>query len=96
VARVDGLTSDQLRDLVQTIRRLGPAVAVVAGSPDGTKVALAVASGGSVDAGATVKRLAAAVGGGGGGSPELAVAGGKDVAAIDDMLAEARRTLAGA
>ncbi len=96
VARVDGLTSDQLRDLVQAVRRLGPAVAVVAGSPDGAKVALAVASGGSVDAGATVKRLAAAVGGGGGGSPELAVAGGKDVAAIDDMLAEARRTLAGA
>jgi alanyl-tRNA synthetase len=48
-----------------------------------------------VDAGATVKQLAAVVGGGGGGSPELAVAGGKQVAKIDEMLAEARRTLAG-
>ncbi len=72
-------------------------MAVVAGTPDGTKVALAVASGGPVDAGVTVKRLAALVGGGGGGSPELAVAGGRDVSRIDDMLTEARRrTLAGA
>ncbi len=96
VARLDDLTPDQLRDLVQAIRRRGPAVAVVAGTPDGAKVALAVASGGPVDAGATVKQLAAMVGGGGGGSPELAVAGGKDVSKIDEMLAEARRTLAGA
>jgi len=62
VARVDGLTPDELRDLVQAVRRLGPSVAVVAGTPDGAKVALA---------------------------------GGKDVSKIDDLLAEARRTLAG-
>ena len=96
VARVDDLAPDELRDLAQAVQRQGPAVVVVAGTPDGAKVALAVASGGEVDAGATVKRLAAVVGGGGGGSPELAVAGGRDVARIDDMLAEARRTLAGA
>jgi len=96
VARVDNLAPDELRDLAQAIVRRGPALAVVAGTPEGTKVALAVASGGTVDAGATVNRLAALAGGGGGGSPELAVAGGRDVAKIDDMLAEARRTLAGA
>jgi alanyl-tRNA synthetase len=95
VARVDGLTPDELRDLVQAVRRLGPSVAVVAGTPDGAKVALAVASDGGVDAGATVRRLVAVVGGGGGGSPQLALAGGKDVSKIDDLLAEARRTLAG-
>jgi alanyl-tRNA synthetase len=95
VARVDHLAPDELRDLVQAIRRRGPDVAVVAGTPDGVKVAVAVASGPTVDAGATVKALAAIVGGGGGGSPELAVAGGRDVAKIDDMLAEARRRLAG-
>jgi alanyl-tRNA synthetase len=94
VARVDDLSSDELRDLVQAVRRHGPAVAVVAGTPDGTKVALAVASGGTIDAGATVKDLAALVGGGGGGSPELAVAGGRQVDHIDAMLAEARRRLA--
>jgi alanyl-tRNA synthetase len=96
VARMDDLTPDELRELAQAIRGHGATVAVVAGTPDGTKVAVAVASGGTVDAGATVKQLAAVVGGGGGGSPEVAVAGGKDVTKIDDLLAEARRTLAGA
>jgi alanyl-tRNA synthetase len=96
VARVDDLAPDELRELAQAIRGHGSRVAVVAGTPDGQKVALAVASGGEIDAGATVKRLVALVGGGGGGSPELAVAGGKDVAKIDEMLAEARRTLVGA
>ena len=95
VARVDHLAPDELRELAQAIRRRGPDVAVVAGTPDGVKVAVAVASGPTFDAGATVKALAAIVGGGGGGSPELAVAGGRDVAKIDDMLAEARRRLAG-
>ncbi|HEY7947927.1 MAG TPA: DHHA1 domain-containing protein, partial [Acidimicrobiales bacterium] len=95
VARVDDLSPDQLRDLAQAIRRHGPRVAVVAGTPDGAKVAVAVSSGGAVDAGVTVKELAALVGGGGGGSPELAVAGGRETAKIDEMLAEARRTLAG-
>jgi alanyl-tRNA synthetase len=93
VARVDNHPPDALRDLAQAVRRRGPAVVVVAGTPDGSKVSVAVASGGTVDAGVTVKQLAAVVGGGGGGSPELAVAGGKVVAKIDEMLAEARRTL---
>jgi alanyl-tRNA synthetase len=96
VARVDDLAPDELRELAQAIRSHGSTVVVVAGTPDGKKVALAVASGGEIDAGATVKRLVAIVGGGGGGSPELAVAGGKDPAKIDEMLAEARRTLVGA
>ena len=95
VTRVDDLSPDQLRDLAQAVRRQGPEVVVIAGTPDGAKVAVAVASGGALDAGATVKELAAVVGGGGGGSPELAVAGGREVAKIDEMLAEARRTLAG-
>jgi alanyl-tRNA synthetase len=96
VARVDDLAPDYLRNLAQSIGGHGPTVVVLAGSPDGSKVALVVASGGTVDAGTVVKQLAAIVGGGGGGSPQLAAAGGKDVGKIDDMLAEARRTLAGA
>jgi alanyl-tRNA synthetase len=93
VARVDERAPDELRELAQAIRRHGPAVAVVAGTPDGAKVALAVASGGAPDAGTTAKTLAGLVGGGGGGTPQLAVAGGRDVARIDDLLAEARRRL---
>jgi alanyl-tRNA synthetase len=93
VERRDGLGPDQLRDLAQAVRRRGPKVVVVAGSPDGAKAAVAVASDGSVDAGATVRELAALVGGGGGGSPELSVAGGRDVSGIDALLSEARRRL---
>jgi len=94
VHRQDGATADQLRDLAQAIVRHGARVAVVAGSPGGSKVSVAVASGdGSVDAGVTVKELAQLVGGGGGGSAELAVAGGSDLSKIDTLLAEARRRL---
>ncbi|HLI73498.1 MAG TPA: alanine--tRNA ligase [Acidimicrobiales bacterium] len=93
VHREDGLAGEQLRDLARAVHRRGPRAVVVAGTPDGVKVAVAVATGGTPDAGATVKELAQLVGGGGGGSPELAVAGGRDVGRIDDMLAEARRRL---
>ncbi|HXX91476.1 MAG TPA: alanine--tRNA ligase [Acidimicrobiales bacterium] len=92
VERLDGYGADALRDMAQAVRRAGPDTVVLAGSPDGAKVAVAVASG-PLDAAATVKELAAVVGGGGGGSPELAVAGGKDPAKIDELLAEARRRL---
>jgi len=94
VHRQDGLVPDQLRDLAQAVRRHGVRVVVVAGSPDGSKVGVAVASGDdAVDAGVTAKELAQLVGGGGGGSAELAVAGGSDPTKIDDVLAEAGRRL---
>ncbi|HXQ90868.1 MAG TPA: alanine--tRNA ligase [Acidimicrobiales bacterium] len=94
VHRQDGLVADQLRDLAHAIRRHGVRVVVVAGSPDGSKVGVAVASAdAAVDAGVTAKELAQLVGGGGGGSAELAVAGGSDPTKIDDVLAEARRRL---
>ncbi|HTZ09233.1 MAG TPA: alanine--tRNA ligase [Acidimicrobiales bacterium] len=94
VHREDGLAPDLLRDLAQAIRGRGPRVVVVAGSPDGAKAGVAVASGDeAVHAGTLVKELAALVGGGGGGSAELATAGGSDPGGLDDLLAEARRRL---
>ncbi|HLX88260.1 MAG TPA: alanine--tRNA ligase [Acidimicrobiales bacterium] len=93
VARRDGLSPDQLRDLAQAVRRRGPETVVVAGTPDGTKASVAVATDGTRHAGDTVKELAALVGGGGGGSAEVAVAGGREPAGIDAMLDEARRRL---
>jgi alanyl-tRNA synthetase len=39
-----------------------------------------------VDAKAVASLVARVVGGGGGGSPELATAGGRDVASIDEAL----------
>ena len=91
VRRQDGFSPEQLRDLAQAVRRRGQVV-VLAGSPDGSKVAVAVAGDGAVDAGATAKSWRTG-GGRRGGSPELAVAGGRDVSGIDNLLAEARRRL---
>lgn len=87
VARRDGLVPDQMRELAQAVRQRPDVNAVViGGSPDGEKVAIAVATDGSVDAGGLVKQAASVVGGGGGGTPELAVAGGRDTTRIDDAL----------
>jgi len=94
VARRDGLTPDQLRELAQQVRTVGGLRAVVlGGSPDGVKASVAVSADPSagVPAGEGVKQVAPFLGGGGGGSPEAAVAGGKDPAGIDRALDEARR-----
>ena len=94
VARRDGQAPDELRALAQAARRRdGVRAAVVGGSPDGVKVAIAVATGGEPDAAALVKQVGAVVGGGGGGSAEVAVAGGREPARLDDALDEARRAL---
>jgi alanyl-tRNA synthetase len=96
VARLDGRAAEELRTVAQAaLRRDGVRAAVVGGSPDGQKVAIAVATGGEPNAGELVKRVAAVVGGGGGGSAEVAVAGGRDPAQLDEALAEARRALLG-
>jgi alanyl-tRNA synthetase len=98
VARRDGLSPDLLRDLAQSSRKTGSLRAVVlAGSPDGARasVVAAVDASSGLHAGDLVKKLAPLVGGGGGGSPEAAVAGGKDVAGLDNALDEARRILSG-
>ncbi|HVX21168.1 MAG TPA: alanine--tRNA ligase [Acidimicrobiales bacterium] len=94
VARQDGHTAEELRSLAQAVRRRpGVRAAVLGGSADGSKVAIAVATGGDPDAGALVKQVGKIVQGGGGGSPEVAVAGGRDLSRLDDALGEARRLL---
>jgi alanyl-tRNA synthetase len=89
VARVDGYPGDQLRTLAQDLQHRGRRVVVLAGEHD-DKVAVAVASDGSLDAASTVKSLAAHVGGGGGGSERLALAGGRNAKGIDDLLVAAK------
>jgi alanyl-tRNA synthetase len=89
IARVDGYAGDQLRTLAQDLQHRGRRVVVLAGAFD-DKVAVVVASDGSLDAASTVKTLAAHVGGGGGGSERLALAGGRDAKGIDAVLMAAK------
>jgi alanyl-tRNA synthetase len=94
VARRDNVEPDALRHLAQAVlRHDGVRAVVLGGSPDGAKVAIAAATGGSPDATQLVRMLGAMVGGGGGGSPEVALAGGKDPSKIEAALAEAQRLL---
>ncbi len=81
-----GFSNDDLRDLATKVRDRGVKVAILAGSPDGTKVAIAIATDGSRNAGEMIKVLAGIVKGGGGGSPQMAMAGGKDVTGIDELI----------
>ena len=94
VARRDNVDSKALQQLAQAVlRHDGVRAVVLGGSPDGSKVAIAVATGGDPDASQLVRTLGAIVGGGGGGSPEVALAGGKDPSQIQAALAEAQRLL---
>jgi len=94
VARRDNVEPDALRTLAQAVlRHDGVRAVVLGGSPDGAKVAIAAATGGSPDATQLVRTLGAMVGGGGGGSADVALAGGKDPSQIEAALAEAKRLL---
>jgi alanyl-tRNA synthetase len=89
-ARVDGLDADGLRAVVDTVRdRLGSGVVCVGGVVDG-KVSLVAAVTKDLTkryhAGKLVQEVAKVTGGGGGGRPELAQAGGKDPAKLDQAL----------
>ena len=96
VARRDGLTPDQLRDLALSIRKGAGIRAVgLGGSPDGARVSLvvAVAPGSGLDAPALVGEAATLVGGGGGGKGDVAMAGGRDPSRLDDALDALRARL---
>jgi alanyl-tRNA synthetase len=94
VARRDNVEGKDLQSLAEAVlRQDGVRAVVLGGSPDGRKVAIAAATGGSPDATQLVKTLGRIVGGGGGGRPEVALAGGKDPKQIDAALAEALRLL---
>jgi len=90
VARVDGFSVDELRTVSQDLRQRGLKSLVLVGHAGDGKVAMAVATDGSIDSKAVVKELGSIVGGGGGGSAELATAGGKNVDGIEAALVKAK------
>jgi alanyl-tRNA synthetase len=92
--RVDALDKSQMRNLVDELRgKLGSGVVVLGAAADG-RVSLIVGVSkdlvGRVQAGKIVGAIAAKVGGKGGGRPDLAEAGGSDVAGLDAALAAAK------
>jgi len=92
--RVDALDKSQMRNLVDELRgKLGSGVVVLGAALDG-KVSLIVGVSkdltSRVQAGKIVGAIAAKVGGKGGGRPDLAEAGGSDVAGLDAALASAK------
>ncbi|HEV2297242.1 MAG TPA: alanine--tRNA ligase [Candidatus Acidoferrales bacterium] len=92
-ARVPGMDREALRQMADGLRqKMGSGVVILATAEDG-KVALIAAVTKDLTkrlhAGKLVQDLAKLVGGSGGGRPDLAEAGGKDVAAMDTALAQA-------
>ena len=103
--RVDGLTMDQLRQLANEVRgRLAERAVVVLGTAtdDGKAQMICAVTGDLVEAGVEARPIlhpaAQVVGGGAGGKGDLAQAGGKQGAKLDEALGvaaeEARRAVA--
>jgi alanyl-tRNA synthetase len=93
VARVDGVSAQDLRDLAIAVRQQqGIRAVVLAGVNDtgGVSIVGATLPGLSVQAGELIKDAARAVGGGGGGKGDIATAGGKNPEGIDQCLEIAR------
>jgi alanyl-tRNA synthetase len=93
--RVDALDKSQMRNLVDELRgKLGSGVVVLGAASSDGKVSLIVGVSkdltARVQAGKIVGAIAAKVGGKGGGRPDLAEAGGSDVAGLDAALASAK------
>jgi len=89
--RLEGATRDSLRSTADSLKgRIGSGALHLAAEVDG-KVALVVAVTDDlikrgVKAGELAKAAAALVGGGGGGRPDMAQAGGTDLAKLDEMV----------
>ena len=99
-ARVDNVQMNELRNLGDQMKeKTEGGVLVLASAADG-KVSLIAMVGDEAQkkgahAGNIIKEIAALVGGGGGGRPNMAQAGGKNPAGIDEALKKAAEVLAG-
>ena len=97
-ARMDGVDMNELRNLGDQLReKLGECVIVLASVNDGKVSLMASATEGAVKQGAhagnLIKAVAGLVGGGGGGRPNMAQAGGKNPAGVDEAVAKVKEVL---
>ena len=96
--RADGVDLNGLRNLGDQLKeKLGEGVIVIASVLDGKVNLMATATDGAQKAGAhagnLIKAIAGLVGGGGGGRPNMAQAGGKNPAGVDEALAKVAETV---
>ena len=96
--RADGVDMNGLRNLGDQLKeKLGEGVIVIASVLDGKVNLMATATDGAQKAGAhagnLIKAIAGLVGGGGGGRPNMAQAGGKNPAGVDEALAKVAETV---
>ena len=96
---VDGVDMNGLRDLGDQLKsNLGEGVVVLASSNEGKVNLIVMATDGAMKQGAhagnLIKAIAPCVGGGGGGRPNMAQAGGKNPAGIQEALEKAAEVLA--
>ncbi len=97
-ARADGVDMNGLRELGDQLKdKLGEGVLVLASENEGKVNLIAMATEDSMKRGAhagnLIKGIAALVGGGGGGRPNMAQAGGKNPAGIEDALGKVSSVL---
>ena len=99
-AEIDGVDMNSLRELGDQFKeKLGEGVVVLASGAENKVSLMATATEGAIKQGAhagnLVKAIAGLVGGGGGGRPNMAQAGGKNPAGINDALLKAAEVLKG-
>ena len=97
-AKLPGIDMNGLRDLGDQLKsKLGEGVVLLISDSDGKVSMVAMATDGAVSKGAhagnLIKGIAALVGGGGGGKPNMAQAGGKNPAGIDQAITESYKVL---
>ena len=98
-AKLENVDMNGLRELGDQLKeKVSQGVIILASAANGKVNLLVMAADEAVKAGAhagnVVKAAAAVVGGGGGGRPNMAQAGGKNPAAIEDALKKAKEVLA--
>ncbi len=98
-SRLEGVDMNALRELGDQLKeKLGEGVIVLASVKDGKVNLMATATDAAMKKGAhagnLIKGIAQIVGGGGGGRPNMAQAGGKNPAGVDEALAKAESVLA--
>ena len=96
---VEGVDMNGLRDLGDQLKtKVSEGIVVIASTNDGKVNLIAMATDKAVKAGAhagnLIKEVAPLVGGGGGGRPNMAQAGGKNPAGIQDAIAKAKEVAA--